>query len=244
MTPASVGFHCPECLRTGAQRVIPVGRVEQPVVVVAIIAANVVAFLAAAFVSGDLSGTEAWRNFGANTYAIADGEWWRAITSAFVHDGPFHLGMNMWFIYVMGRALEQQIGHADFAGLYALGITGGSLGVVLLSDPFGLTVGASGAAFALMGALVALAVLRKVNLWDSGLGTILVLNLVITFAFRGTISVGGHLGGLIVGFLGGAVLFGAPRASLPPWTRTAALWAGSVFALGMTVWVAGARVGV
>ena len=243
MTSASVGFHCPDCLQSGAQRTVPVRRAGDPVATKVIIGLNVAAFVASVIFSGNARGTDAWLRFGDATMAVAAGEWWRVITGAFLHDGVFHLGMNMLFIWVFGSALEQRLGKAGFVALYSASLMGGALGVVWLSNPLGITVGASGAGFGLMGALVVLQITQRTNLWSSGLGGLVMLNLIITFAFRSSISVGGHLGGFAAGILAGGVLFAAPRADLPRAARVAIVGAGAVLLFGLTIASASAKVG-
>ena len=129
---------------------------------------------------------------------VAHGEWWRLITAAFLHYGPFHIAMNMFSLYFAGSILEQMIGRWRFALLYLVSGLAGSAGALYLS-PNGATAGASGAIFGVLGGLLILE--RRGNIATGGqvLGLI-VLNLVITFAIPG-ISVGGHLGGLIAGIV-------------------------------------------
>ena len=243
MTSASVGFHCPDCLKSGAQRTVPVRRAGDPIATKVIIGLNVVAFVASVVYSGNARGTDAWYRFGTNTFAIASGEWWRVVSGAFLHDGVFHLGMNMLFIWVFGSALEQRLGKSGFVALYVASLMGGALGVVWLSVPNGLTVGASGAGFGLMGALVVLQITQRVNVWSSGLGGLVMLNLIITFAFRSSISVGGHLGGFVAGMIAGGVFFAAPRADLPRAARVAIVGAGAVLLFGLSIASASAKVG-
>ena len=130
---------------------------------------------------------------------VAHGEWWRLITSAFLHYGPLHLGINMLSLYFAGSILEQVIGRWRYLLLYLLSGLAGAAGA-LLWTPNGATVGASGAIFGILGALLVLE--RRGNIATGGqvLGLI-ILNLVITFAYSSSISVGGHIGGLIGGLL-------------------------------------------
>ncbi|HBX10125.1 MAG TPA: hypothetical protein DEG13_10145 [Candidatus Microthrix parvicella] len=243
MTSASVGFPCPDCLRSGAQRTLPVRRADDPIATKVIIGLNVVAFVASVIYSANLRGVEAWYVFADDTASVAAGEWWRVITGAFLHDGPFHLAMNMLFIWVFGSALEARLGKVGLVALYMAGLLGGALGVVWLSNPLGVPVGASGAGFALMGALVVLQITQGVNLWSSGLGGLVLLNVVVTLAFRGSISVGGQLGGFVAGVVAGVVLFAAPRSQLPRSARVAIVGAGAVFLFGLTIASASARMG-
>jgi membrane associated rhomboid family serine protease len=138
---------------------------------------------------------------------VAAGDWWRLFTAAFLHYGPFHLAINMYSLYWVGTLLEQVIGRWKFLLLYvAAGLAGSAGGLVATPNP--LTVGASGAIFGILGALWILE--RKGHIASGGqIAMLLVLNLVITFAFSGfalggkvtglTISLGGHVGGLVGG---------------------------------------------
>ena len=138
-------------------------------------------------------------------YYLQQGEWWRVITAGFLHFGILHVAMNMLLLFQLGNLLEPVIGRGRFALLYFASLVGGSFGAVLLS-PNALTGGASGAVFGLMGAAAVALIHRGVNPMHTGIGTTLVLNLLITFAIPG-VSVGGHLGGVIVGAGVGYVMF-------------------------------------
>jgi membrane associated rhomboid family serine protease len=131
---------------------------------------------------------------------VADGEWWRLLTAGFLHGGLFHLLLNMYALYFLGRMLEPSLGHVRFAALYFASLLAGSFGAVLL-DPETPVVGASTAIFGLLGAAVVMARNRGIDLMASGLGPILIINLLITFFPGFNISVGGHLGGLAGGVL-------------------------------------------
>jgi len=137
---------------------------------------------------------------------VARGEYWRLVTSGFLHYGPLHLLLNMYALYILGGLLEPAIGKLRFALVYFVSLLAGSFGAILLT-PFGDTAGASGAVFGLMGAALIVMRSRGIDPMSTGLPLILGLNLVITFTFAGFISVGGHLGGLAGGFLVGLVLF-------------------------------------
>ena len=76
---------------------------------------------------------------------VKHGDWWRLITSGFLHASVLHLGFNMFALYMIGGFLERIIGPVKFALIYAVSLIGGSLGVILLAGPRDLTVGASGA---------------------------------------------------------------------------------------------------
>jgi membrane associated rhomboid family serine protease len=224
MTQASVGFHCPECVHQGAKRA-PTYTARtmpgfQPVVTYGLIAVNVAVFVAqlATIRSGEnpLWGVEGTVGAHGDLFgpAVGAGEWWRLVTSGFMHGGIPHVGMNMYVLYVIGPQLERLLGSLRFAGLYAAALLAGSLGVMILS-PFQATLGASGAIFGLLGAAAAFQLANHINLWASGLGRLILLNLVITFSFSSFISVGGHLGGLIGGAVVGWVNFQLEQRQVP-----------------------------
>jgi membrane associated rhomboid family serine protease len=131
---------------------------------------------------------------------VADGEYYRLITSMFLHYGLLHLGMNMWALWVLGRSLEVALGPLRFLALYLLSGLGGSVAIYLFTDAYTYpptqTSGASGAIFGLFAALFV--VLRRMGRDSSSVVPILLINLVITFTVPG-ISIAGHLGGMVTG---------------------------------------------
>lgn len=131
-------------------------------------------------------------------------EYWRIVTSAFLHSGFIHIGFNMFLLWLLGQLLEPALGKLRFTLLYFTSLFAGSFGVLLVS-PDALTVGASGAVFGLMGAAVFAFRGHSGDIMRSGLGPTILLNLVITFALPG-ISIGGHIGGLIGGLVAGFIL--------------------------------------
>jgi membrane associated rhomboid family serine protease len=141
---------------------------------------------------------------------VAEGDWWRLITSAFLHGSIIHLGFNMLLLYWIGAPIEEAIGRARFLILYLVSGLAGAAGALLLTDPGDITVGASGAIFGLLGAALVFERQRTYVLGGSAL-SIIVLNLVLTFAVP-NISIGGHVGGLIGGALGGLALSRFGRA--------------------------------
>jgi membrane associated rhomboid family serine protease len=226
MHQASVGFHCPDCTRAGAQKVIrgPAAFAFRPIATQVIIAINIGVFVVGLLLSGDpaaymrgaggsfdidwgliAKGVVLGADGQPQLVGVGAGEWYRMVTSGFLHSGGLHLAMNMWALWILGQMLERAGGRARFALIYGVSLLGGSCAALLLS-PGALTVGASGAIFGLMGAALAAGRARGVPLRDSPLFAFLVLNLVITFAIPG-ISIGGHLGGLVAGVLAGWLLF-------------------------------------
>ena len=229
-TFAPVGIRCPEHsgvpqgvakVTTGMRRASFDG--TGAIVTKALIAANV-----AVFIINLAQGASLGRNSGAlyidwfliglaglpdgSVIGVGDGEWWRLITSTFLHGSIIHLGFNMLMLWWIGSPIEQAIGRGRFLLLYFVSGLAGSAGALLLSEPFQPTVGASGAIFGLLGAALVFERQRNYVLGGSAL-SIIVLNLVISFAVP-NISIGGHLGGLIGGALCGLALsrFGRTHA--------------------------------
>jgi membrane associated rhomboid family serine protease len=137
---------------------------------------------------------------GLDLVGVNQGEPWRLLSSAFLHYGPLHLALNMYILWWAGSFLEQAIGRWRFLLLYLISGLAGAAGALLWS-PNAATVGASGAIFGVLGALLVLERRGSIQTGGQIMGLI-VLNLVITFTFSSFISVGGHVGGLI----GGAVM--------------------------------------
>ena len=214
MHTASVGFHCPECLGQGGQRIYTAkSLVAVPYVVYGIIAANVAVFVygfARDNRLGDVS-LPLLRDWSLWGPAIdVNGDWYRIVSSGFVHAGIIHIGLNMYLLYVLGQALEQRLGRVNFALVYAASLVGGSLGALVV-DPEVASVGASGAVYGLMALYVVVAHRQRINIWASGIGGLVLINFLFTFAVDG-ISVGGHVGGFAAGLVAGAVaVYGGDR---------------------------------
>ena len=209
MTPTSVGMRCPECSRdrTKVRTAGSIGR-GRPVVTQALIAINVVAFLVELAGGATLSsggGGTIWTNgvlFGPSIHI--NHEYWRLVTGGFLHDGFLHILINMVSLYFVGMVLEPAIGHVNFGAVYFASLLAGSFGA-LLFQPDVPTVGASGAIFGIFGALIIVAYHRGIPIWQSGLGFVLVFNLLFSFTASG-ISIGGHLGGLVAGLICGEMI--------------------------------------
>jgi membrane associated rhomboid family serine protease len=148
-------------------------------------------------------------NLGLFAPFVVKGEWYRILTSGFLHFGVFHIAMNMYILFQLGRTFEEQIGRPRFAAMYFAAMAGGSAGALLL-EPYGLTGGASGAVFGLAGAAVVALKARGVPFGQTQWGPMLAINLVITFTIPG-ISKGGHLGGLLFGGIAGFLVLNPKR---------------------------------
>ena len=154
------------------------------------------------------------------TQEISDGnDWYRLVTSGFLHFGIIHLAFNMYFLYVLGNMIEPQLGRVKFILLYGASLLGGSAGVILI-DQGSFTAGASGAVFGLLGATAIGIWQQGINPFRTQIGTLLLINLGLTF-FVGGISIGGHIGGLVAGTLCGFVMMAPGYKAFPAWSRYA-----------------------
>jgi membrane associated rhomboid family serine protease len=201
-------MRCPECAKQGTRVVRMRELAKVPRVTYALIAINVVAFLTE---QGQFT------LFGSGLYgkvveegylyrgAIASplDQYWRLLTSAFLHENFVHIAFNMYLLYILGMMLEPAIGSLRFAAIYFTSLLVGSFGVVFATS--GASLGASGAIFGLMGAAVVELRSRGIGIQQSGLGGLIVINLVLSFTLA-NISVGAHVGGLIGGFLAGLAI--------------------------------------
>jgi membrane associated rhomboid family serine protease len=217
MTTTPVGMRCPDCAkqRTKVVRMRELAKV--PRVTYALIAINVLAFLTE---EGQFT------VFGSTIHgpvieegvifreALAHGndQYWRLLTSAFLHENFIHIGFNMYLLYLLGLMLEPAIGSLRFAVIYFTALFAGSFGVVLATSAPSL--GASGAIFGLMGAAVVELRARGISVQQSGIGGLIAINLVLSFTLA-NISVGAHVGGLIGGFLAGYLIRTADNRRLP-----------------------------
>lgn len=204
MTPTPVGMRCPECA-SQRTRVVrnPTGTpgASAAPATYALIAINVVVFLVElAGGAGGLSVGSASRffvDFALYGPAVAEGEWYRLVTSGFLHVSIIHIGFNMLILFLLGRLLEPALGTPRFLALYFASLLAGSFGALVL-EPNAHTVGASGAVFGLAGATFIIARGRGMDALAGEIGFLIVFNLVWSF-LGPNISVGGHIGGLIGG---------------------------------------------
>ncbi len=180
-----------------------------------LIAINVIVFIAETAsgspLGGGITGTVLLKGVLFGPYITQSHEYWRLLTAGFLHDGLLHILFNMVFLYFIGRILEPGIGRLNFTIVYFVSLLAGSFGA-LLFEPQAGTVGASGACFGVLGALIVVAHARGISIWQSGLGMTLLINIVFSLSIRG-ISIGGHLGGLVAGLIMGWVIveFGERR---------------------------------
>ena len=227
MVFAPVGIRCPDHASIGAPRANAARTVRQArgrvsglaaPVTSALIAINVLVYLitvgqggginapgGSLFLKGELVG-----------YAVGQGDWWRLFTAMFLHGGVLHIAFNMFALWWLGSVVEQALGPVRFLLLYLAGGLAGSAGALVIPithvaggwstayDPLTPTVGASGAIFAILGALLVLEHMQTGSLAGQAMSMI-VLNLALSAAIP-NISIGGHLGGLIGGVVGTVAL--------------------------------------
>ena len=197
MRSASIGYQCPACASDSTpvikginrNRFIP-NQKNTPVTKFLSIS------LITIFLLQELSGTLLVKSFALFAPLVTSGEWWRLITAGFLHGSIIHLLFNVYILWVIGSQLESIVGNIKFIIIYFVSLLGGSVASYLFS-PFGsYSIGASGAIFGLMGAM--LVVGRKRNLDISQITTLVAINVVIGFVLSG-IDWRAHLGGLAAG---------------------------------------------
>jgi len=239
MTQAAVGIRCPECAggRRGlakaparASGILETAR-RNAMATTVLVAVNILVFLAEMTQGIGFSGTGGSSIVDDGSLlgpAIADGEWWRLVTSAFIHAGVLHVAFNMYILWWLGGILERDIGSIRFLSIYLASILAGAAGA-LIAAPDVKTVGASGGVFGLLAAMLVIERQRGVSLMNSPAGALLIANLVITFILPG-ISIGGHLGGIVGGAAAALILSGFGRRSISH-ARFNPLVAGGMLAL-------------
>ena len=246
MTPTPVGMRCPECSkdRTKVRRV-NTGPPQAGTVTIGLIIVNVVLFLATGqFGVTDTAATSLFTDLGLFGPSVhVDHEYWRLVTSGFMHSGLLHIGFNMYLLYILGQTLEQELGPRRFLGVYMAALLAGSFGA-LAAEPLALTVGASGAIFGLMGFTFFELRARGIDPFSTGIGTLILLNLGISFLPGLNISVGGHIGGLIGGSLMALGLNAARSRRLPAWSAWVVIGAVAVVSVIGALAVAGDTSGI
>ncbi len=217
MVAASVGFQCPDDVRAGQQgsraaRTTFGGRLSTDTsrLTIGLVALNVLVYL------GQLARPDLVVRFGnlalaqdaGSLIGVAEGQWYRLLTAAFLHASWFHLLTNMFALIMVGPQLEAALGRTRFLTLYVMSAVGGSTLSFLVSSPSQLGVGASGAIFGLFGAFYV--VLKRTGGETSQVLVLIGINLVITFAVP-IIDWRAHIGGLVTGAAVAAVYAYAPR---------------------------------
>ncbi|GAA3393517.1 rhomboid family intramembrane serine protease [Streptomyces roseoviridis] len=226
MVSASVGFQCPDCVRGGSgtghapdanqPRTLAGGRVaaDGRLVTKILIAVNLALFLAVQ-VAGDRFTDElvmigfAYNPVLGEVVGVADGEWYRLLTSAFLHQDVAHFVFNMLGLWIIGGIVEPELGRIRYAALCLLSGLSGSALVYLLDAPNQASLGASGIVYGLIGSWVVLARRRRYDMRPVLL--FVAISLVLTFARPG-VSWEAHIGGLVAGAVLTYALVHAPRA--------------------------------
>lgn len=216
MTPTQVGMRCPECAgqRTPVRTLRTV--VNYPRATYALIAINVIAFFTEQgqlTVSGSsIHGTVIDEGILAREPVALGHQYWRLLTSGFLHENLMHIGFNMLILYWVGRMIEPAIGSARLLAIYFTALLAGSFGALFATpDP---SLGASGAIFGLLGAAAVELHARRIPIMQSGIGWMIVLNLGYSFLLP-HISYGAHIGGLIGGVLAAYALRAAAARRAP-----------------------------
>lgn len=234
MRPASVGFQCPDCVKQGAATVRTPkaaygGKArDKPTVTYVILGLNVLVFLITTGTgTGVVSGGSPSSVFeklalsptlhctgvvdGACTgfgNGVAQGEYWRLLTSTFLHFGVLHIALNMYCLFLLGPSLEHNLGRLRYGALYVLsGVSGAALSYAL-GPANEQAAGASGAVFGLFAGFFVLQ--RKHGGDVTQIATTIGINLAISFGFSSFIDWRGHVGGLLGGALVTAALVYAP----------------------------------
>jgi membrane associated rhomboid family serine protease len=216
MTTSPVGMRCPECSKQGTKVMRLRDMATVPRVTYALIAINVIAFLTEqgqfTIYGSSIRGRVIEEGVLYRAPIHEAHQYWRLITSGFLHENLIHIGFNMYLLYLLGLMLEPSIGSLRFGVIYFTALLAGSFGVVLVtSEP---SLGASGAVFGLMGAAVVELRARRLSVMQSGIGGLIVINLVLSFSIAG-ISYGAHVGGLIGGALAAFAIRSADARRVP-----------------------------
>ena len=224
---AVVGQKCPECtVPARLTRVIPARTIRHVDRRATPVTWTVIALNAAIFIAGEVFpsfGNELFQRAAQHPILVDNGEWWRLLTATFLHGSVLHILFNMYALWLFGPVLERRFGALSFASLYlAAGVAGGMLYQLMGSNAW--AVGASGAIFGLLGALLTASYRqRHTRAGAAVFGQLLVL-LVINLAlplFVPNIAWQAHVGGLAAGGLVGAAWDRLPRTKGSAWKRAA-----------------------
>ncbi|GGS90364.1 rhomboid family intramembrane serine protease [Streptomyces griseoviridis] len=234
MIDASVGFQCPECVHGGASRSgggsgrgsAPRAGDARPRTLAGGTVAADPRLLTKILIGIDVAvfvAVHAWPSFldamvligrwppqpFVPTEGVAEGEWYRLVTTVFTHQEIWHIAFNMLSLWWLGGPLEQVLGRVRYLALYLVSGLAGSALTYLLASPTTATLGASGAVFGLFGATAVL--MRRLNQDLRPVIALLVINLVFTFSPGFDIAWQAHIGGLVAGLVVGYGMVHAPR---------------------------------
>jgi membrane associated rhomboid family serine protease len=201
-------MRCPECARDRTKVKRMPNRPSAPVVTQILIAINVIAFLAEVGTGTGIGGVSAGhvgtlylKGVLYGPFITQSHEYYRLVTAAFLHDGILHIAFNMWFLFIIGSMLEPAIGRVNYVAVYAASLLTGSFGALLFS-PSLPSLGASGALFGLLGALMVVSHYRGISIWKNGLALTLIINIVFSLTIA-DVSIGAHIGGFVGGVICG-----------------------------------------
>ncbi|MFD9702807.1 rhomboid family intramembrane serine protease [Lentzea sp. NPDC059081] len=214
---ASVGMQCVDCVNEGARtvrrpRTLAGAQVSngRPIITQVMIALNVLAYVVTVVQSGSPMNNSRSELFQATSLypdVTAGGEWWRIVTSGFMHFGLIHLALNMAALFVVGPVVEQELGRLRYSAVYFLSLLGGSAAAFYFGTVCQQLAGASGAVFGLMGAL--LIVFKRQKRDISTIVVVVGINLVSNLFTNASLL--GHLGGFVVGGLLTLAMVRAPQ---------------------------------
>ncbi|MFI1355033.1 rhomboid family intramembrane serine protease [Streptomyces sp. NPDC020898] len=226
MVSASVGFQCPECVRNGSgtghapgastPRTIAGGTItaDPRFLTKILIGLNVAVFLLQLSIGErfderfELLGSAYIPGLG-SVEGVAEGQWYRLLTSMFLHGSIIHIIFNMLSLWWIGGPLEAALGRARYLALYAVSGLAGSALTYLIAAPNQPSLGASGAIFGLFGATAVL--MRRLNYDMRPIIALLVINMIFTFNPGFNIAWQAHVGGLVAGVVIGYAMVHAPR---------------------------------
>jgi membrane associated rhomboid family serine protease len=202
-----------------------------------LIAINALAYVVTVFQSGSPMNNDRSGFFTATSMIpelTAQGEWWRILTSGFMHFGLIHLALNMAVLYVVGTNVEQELGRLRFSAVYFLSLLGGSAAAFYFGTVCQELAGASGAVFGLMGALLILWKRQRRDI--STIVVVVGINLVSNLFTNASLL--GHLGGFVIGGLLTLAMVRAPAQNRNLYQILAVMAAvvllGGMFALRAT----------
>ncbi|MGW5096098.1 rhomboid family intramembrane serine protease [Streptomyces nodosus] len=225
MVDASVGFQCPDCVRNGSgtghapgasqPRTLAGGTVaaDPRLVTKVLIGINLAVFLVQLSLGDRFTERfflvgQAYIDAHGPLEGVAEGQWYRLLTSMFLHGTYIHILFNMLSLWWIGGPLEAALGRARYLALYfASGLAGSAL-TYLIAAPNQASLGASGAIFGLFGATAVL--MRRLRYDMRPVIVLLVINLIFTFGWH-NIAWQAHIGGLVGGVLVGYAMVHAPR---------------------------------
>ncbi|HQZ84068.1 MAG TPA: rhomboid family intramembrane serine protease [Actinomycetota bacterium] len=205
MTPAAVGFQCPDCVAAGraaTKAQVSTQASGRPFVTYALAGICVAVYLIGLLAGQD---DRMILDYALHPNSVAyDDEWYRLMTAVFLHASLLHILFNMYVLVVLGPTLERILGHGRYLVLFLLAGLGGSVASFAFSAPTTRSVGASGAIFGLMGALLVAG--RRLKYDVTQVAVLIGINIVIGFLPGAGVDWRAHLGGLVTGAAAAAVM--------------------------------------